>query len=201
MSIYSNIFDEVEQTYEGCVLKVWEKKVYNETDFMALVWDEETQSVQKIIYDSTRALGWGSANVDVTPEVARKVYNYYKKQAINLLPLYIEHEKNSIQEGSLVKIYKGNRLRKGTIGKVFWVGESFNQYTNCFEERVGMLVSGKHKIYIPKSYVKILKPNDIHLNRSQRKKVIEEIAYNKCPGWVQYVLDKKVNKSFKEKGN
>lgn len=57
-------------TYEGCVLQIFERNGYDDSDFYAIVWDETDQCTKDVCYATTR--GWTYANgaeVDATPEV------------------------------------------------------------------------------------------------------------------------------------
>jgi len=66
------------ERYEGRVIALREINGYNDSDFYATVWDDETEKPKRIEYASTR--GWSYPNhatfVDATDEVIEK-YNEY----------------------------------------------------------------------------------------------------------------------------
>src|SRR5262245_8797785 len=60
-------------SYEGAVLQTWENNGYDDSDFLAAVWDEDTQKVKSVTYATTR--GWtyhNGASVDATNDVLAK---------------------------------------------------------------------------------------------------------------------------------
>ena len=56
-----SIFLNGKEIYKGCVISLWERNGYNDSDFYASVWDEETKSIKEYEYDTTRFAGGGSA--------------------------------------------------------------------------------------------------------------------------------------------
>lgn len=193
MAVYSNIYGEITNHYEGCVLKVWEHNMYDDSDFLALVWNDEEQKVEQIMYDTTRCGGSGRAEVDVTLETAIKVYKYYKNLTLLNVPAMIRSQRNKVDKGREVEVIKGRKVKKGTSGKVFWIGDVYNQYNYSYETRVGFITQQNEKVFVPISYVKTIDGHKVKLSSKERKKAISSLAFSKCPGWVQYVLEKRVS--------
>lgn len=70
------------ETYVGCVIELGEYNGYHDSDFYAIVWDNEEGKTKQITYASTR--GWSYPNyatfADATDEVLEKYYAYKKHQ-------------------------------------------------------------------------------------------------------------------------
>jgi hypothetical protein len=65
------------ETYKGAVLRLGERNGYHDSDFYAVVWDEEAQTVRTVEYATTR--GWtyhNGADIDASREVIEKAVAY-----------------------------------------------------------------------------------------------------------------------------
>ena len=71
------------ETYVGCVIYLGEHNGYHDSDFYAIVWDDENEKAKKVEYASTR--GWSYPNyatfADATEEVLEKYAAWQKHQA------------------------------------------------------------------------------------------------------------------------
>lgn len=68
----------IKARYEGCVLDWYEHNGYDDSDWYAICWNEEKQTIDKVLFDTTRCACSGHAEIDATPEVLRKVYHYWR---------------------------------------------------------------------------------------------------------------------------
>lgn len=106
--------------YTGRVIMTRERNSYHDSDFYAVVWDDETESLKNVDYHTTRGASTGWAKVDATPEVLEK-YEIYKKavkdfyREVDMLEESLENRK-----GDFVNITRGKE--KGKSGEVFWIG-------------------------------------------------------------------------------
>lgn len=138
-------------TYVGCVISVWEKNGYDDSDFYAEVWDEETQSIKTIEYASTR--GWcypNGARIDATPEVIDKVRAYLKKKNLEALQMKEKQEAHTVYKDKLIKVVKGKKVPVGTIGKVFWIGTKqygYSKWTQVTKIGIKVLDSEGNPIF------------------------------------------------------
>lgn len=67
----------VRESHVGVVISLRERNGYDDSDFLATVWNETEQKVEELEYASTR--GWSYPNhaaIDATPEVLEKVVQY-----------------------------------------------------------------------------------------------------------------------------
>ena len=104
------------QQYVGCVLETFERNGMEDSDFMAVVWDEQAQCVKTIQYATTRAWTYcNGAVVDATPDVVEKALRYEIARAI---PQYIANDRESAAtpaKGRICRVVKGRKIAKDEI--------------------------------------------------------------------------------------
>lgn len=111
-------------SYKGAVLDTRERNGYDDSDFYARVWDEESGTVKDIEYATTRGWTYGnSADIDATPEVVAKANAYYAKLALGRLKEAAAVAARTPAIGKTVKVVKGRKVPLGTVGEVFFYGE------------------------------------------------------------------------------
>ncbi len=132
-----------EISYEGCVLRISEKNGYDDSDFYALVWDEESQSTKSIMYATTR--GWTYNNwavVDATDEVKAKVYEQGLKVGYaNAVSENITQAKQVAKGKRVVKVKGIVRTGKGKEGTIFWIRDDRRT-----EPKLGLWKTGTFRI-------------------------------------------------------
>jgi len=122
---------EIKTSYEGCVLKTYEENGYDDSDFIAMVWDETTQSIKHVEYATTR--GWtyhNSAKIDATEEVKEKARAYAIKQNFEKLKKSYEKQSLTPDKNKIVKVVKGRKVPKGLEGVILWIKEETYNYHN-----------------------------------------------------------------------
>lgn len=133
-----------EESWTGLVLRIGEHNWYDDSDFFALVWDEEQGKIREIEYGSTRSWTYhNGAKVDATDEVRAKAVAW---QAEQYFELYVEKARAAAEE-ELRRIDLGMEVRslttrgknKGVVGTVEWIGN--NSYGPGM--RVGIHVDGE----------------------------------------------------------
>lgn len=181
MSVIAGIYGKTEPEYVGCVLNVWERNGYNDSDFYATCWDRESGKIVEVEYDTTRAGGGGYADIDATIDVLRQVYRYYKRLGRDHFDSVtnIENAKK-VKKGDTVKVIRGRKVKKGTIATVFWVGTCYNPYSRINENRVGLEIDGKRQ-FINLDYVEVIDWETRLLKGKDRKKAIRNFAVNSMP--------------------
>lgn len=140
----------------GATIKLEEKNGYHDSDFYAIVWDEATQSVKKIMYDTTRMGGTGSAKVDVTSDNLKKANIYIARQSYytNLKKGYLK----DLKVGNFALVVSGRKVKKGLQVKILDIKE--NQYDR-FNQRILVELPSKEKIW---TYANNLKVVDLNIN-------------------------------------
>ena len=176
---------ETKESYVGRVLETYEENGYHDSDFYAVVWDDETESIIHKQYATTRfySNGYG-AKVDATPEVIAKATAERKSRFLKSAIEADEETAKTVAKGKMVEINRG-RKNRGVIGEVFWVGnpEKFSYYAK--EHRsVGIKLNnekddnGKFKnVVFAYDYNCDVVNYESHLTD---KKHLEEIATNKA---------------------
>jgi hypothetical protein len=121
---------ETKETYVGRVLETYEENGYHDSDFYAIVWDDETNSLIHKQFATTRfySNGYG-AKIDATPEIVEKATAERKNRFLKSAIENDEEKAKTITKGKMVEINRG-RKNRGIIGEVFWVGnpEKFSYY-------------------------------------------------------------------------
>lgn len=100
-----------ETSYEGVVLSLHERNGYDDSDFYAMVWDEETGRVKSVEYATTR--GWtyhNGASVDATDEVRAKAVAWKTKM---LFDSYVREELVTVHEGDMIRSTTTRGKNKG----------------------------------------------------------------------------------------
>ena len=185
MAVQTWIYGEPDVQYEGCVIGTYEHNGYHDSDFYAVVWDEEKQAVTEVEYDTTRCGGGGRAEIDATDEVLRKVYQYYKRMGRSRFDGYSNEEQaKQFGKGDMVVVIRGRKIPKGTVGKVFWIGDCYNQYSYRTEKRVGIEVDGERK-FLPMEYVERYNWEAHLITGKDRKRKIRNFAINSMPSYYR----------------
>ena len=121
---------ETKETYVGKVLETYEENGYHDSDFYAVVWDDETNSLIHKQFATTRfySNGYG-ATIDATPEIIEKATAERKNRFLKSAIEADEETAKTVAKGKMVEINRG-RKNRGIIGEVFWVGnpDKFSYY-------------------------------------------------------------------------
>lgn len=109
----------LEETFKGCVIRIFEKNGYDDSDFFATVWNEEKQQFENIEYSTTRAWCYpNNAIVDATPEIQTKWDIMCRESEQKRRKAMIENEKHIPRIGKNVQVVKGRKVPIGTIGTI-----------------------------------------------------------------------------------
>jgi hypothetical protein len=109
-------------THVGLVLETREWNGYDDSDFYAIVWNEEKGESERVDYASTR--GWtypNGAKVDATPEVREKYEAYMRRLRDAARQAAADEEARRPCRGKQVKVVRG-RKHYGQTGRIFWQG-------------------------------------------------------------------------------
>lgn len=189
MAVVTNIYGDKTPEYVGCVMDTYERNGYNDSDWYAVCWDEEKQDVVHVNYDTTRCGGGGYAKIDITSENLLKVYRHYKASQKK----WFDEVANPAQaklptKGDTVKVVRGRKVPKGTVGKIFWIGSSFNKYSYRVEERVGIEV-GDARVFLPQEYVEVVGWESRLATGKVRKKKIQQLTVDSLPVHLRGYFD------------
>lgn len=141
--------------YEGCVLDEGEINGYDDSDFYAVVYDRESDSVKRVTYASTRYAGGGRCAIDATPEVKalaaealrRRLFAEWKARNEEQATVpTVGREVRFVKGRPTVKLADGSRekVALGTVGTVKQRQERRSQYgTWSYGFRLAVTVSGE----------------------------------------------------------
>ena len=142
MPIFTPIYSELDadgnrkiaerkETYVGKVLETYERNGYNDSDFYAIVWDDEKNDLIHKEVATTRFYSEGyGAEVDATDEVKEKALAVRKAYYLKFTTESAVEKAKTIERGKMVEVTSG-RKNRGVMGEVFWVGhpEKFSYYS------------------------------------------------------------------------
>lgn len=165
---------------EGRVLSTYERNHYDDSDFYAVYWDEESQSVQEKEIGSTRgAAGW-PYNVydlphDADEETVAKAEAYLRRVYAQARADVLNAEAKVPEKGRRVRLtrdvkFHGDVYAEGTEGVVFWHGldrYKTSRWTSAY--RVGIEADGV-KFFAAADAVEVIDPevvtaDDVEINR------------------------------------
>lgn len=110
---------EVTKTYEGSVLCRRESNGYHDSDFYAIVWDEEEQTLSRVVYATTRGPTNATCAVDATEEVKEKardwLHDWARRESLRTQRANAE----KIVPGRRVKVVRGRKVPIGTVATVY----------------------------------------------------------------------------------
>ena len=111
----------METTHVGVVLALGEMNGYDDSDFYAVVWTGT--GTERVEYASTR--GWtypNGAAVDATPEVLAAYEAHCEAARAARRAAEEAAEAATPRKGRVVKVVRGRKVPKGTVGTVIWYG-------------------------------------------------------------------------------
>lgn len=112
-----------EKVHAGKVVDTREYNGYDDSDFYAVVWTDV--GPVNVFYATTRAACYGSATVDATPEVMAAYKAHLAEDAKKDAAVRAAREAATPAKGKTLKVVKGRKVPKGTVGTCIWVGAGF----------------------------------------------------------------------------
>lgn len=188
MAVKTWIYGKPDIQYEGCVIDTYEHNDPWDSDWYAVCWDRERQEPVRVQYNTTRCGSGGDAEIDATEDVLRELYNYYRRVERKWFDeTRNEEQAKEIRKGDMVKVVRGRKIPKGTVGKVFWIGETYNRFSREYENRVGIEVGGDRK-FLPAEYVENTEWEQRLLHGKDRKQEIRRLVMNRIPIHYRHVF-------------
>jgi hypothetical protein len=153
------------ETYEGAVLAVTGRDVRVMSDVWdwvtyARVWDGETVREVPIGYADMGG-AFGEATVDATPEVlaavaaaAEVAAAAAEKAARARTVARMVDEAETVKVGREVTVVKGRKLKVGTAGRVFWLGDG------RFGMRAGLELATGERVFTALTNLAVTNPDE-----------------------------------------
>lgn len=129
MAVHMERNGETEVTFVGRVLAKRERNWHDDSDFYAVVWDDEAGRTREVEYATTR--GWtynNGAKVDADDETLEKYRAYLVERETARLVGDAMARLTEVKRGATVRLTRAVRTRKngafdkGDEGTVFWHG-------------------------------------------------------------------------------
>lgn len=182
MAVRTNIYGKGDTVlYEGCVVNTYEHNMAWDSYWYAVCWDRERQELVEIEYDSTACGGGGSAEIDATEEVLREMYRHYRQEGREYFDGVLNEKwAKDFSVGDEVLVTRGRKVPKGTVAKVFWRGQTRNNYTRQMEDRCGVEFAGQ-RVFLPSEYCQRTDWERHLLHGKARKQAIRNFAINTMP--------------------
>lgn len=149
------------ETWKGCVLWTGEHNWHDDSDFYAVVWDEEAGQTREIEYASTR--GWtyhNGATVDADDETRTKAEAYLAR---------IRHEHEVIRRamaaalpavGKEVRSLTTRGKNKGVVGMVRRIQPDQYRRSQWAPDVAAIEVAGEDKYrYLPVNRIEVINPD------------------------------------------
>lgn len=167
--------DDFRREYIGATLQTYEHNGYDDSDFMAIVWDEAKQTIKTVCYATTR--GWtylNGATVDATPEVLAKAQKHRYEMLVGLNVDASERDSKVPKTDRRCRVTRGRKVPQGTEGIVFWIGPdryASSRWATVY--RAGIKLDDGRKMFVPLDYLQVCFP---HLYRLTEAEVRERMG-------------------------
>lgn len=111
--------------YVGKVIREYERNGYDDSDFYAVVWDEEKQEPRHVMFATTRAWTYAcGCIIDATPDVIEKYNDWCKRHDAAWAAYHKMEAKYIPTKGKTIRSTTRRGKAKGKQGLVTWVGGS-----------------------------------------------------------------------------
>lgn len=115
---------EMIERYHGRVIREYERNGYDDSDFVAVVWDDEVNHPKHVVYATTRAWSYAcSCSIDATPEVMEKYTTWMKIQSEKKRVYDQQVKEFTPQVGKLARSLTVRGKAKGFVGEIIWQGD------------------------------------------------------------------------------
>lgn len=169
-----------QRSYVGAVLATYERNGYDDSDFLAVVWDGE--QVTTCEYASTR--GWtyhNHAAIDATPQARGAALAWYRQRLLPRLIVAEQARTTVPRVGRQVRSLTRRGKNVDIAGEVRWIGP--DRYARDGGERVGIQVAGEDGLrFLPARSVTVLDPEPVD------EQALRTFAETTRPDW-RHALD------------
>jgi hypothetical protein len=159
-------------TYEGAVLATFEKNGYDDSDFYAIVWDDEKGQTKVVEYATTR--GWTYPNgavVDATDEVKAKAREWARGQLFDRKLARDRFEARQLKVGRKVRAFKGRKVAVGTEG---WVAALV---AGAYGDRAALQVDGR-LVYVAVANLEVVDAEQYFTDEAELRERADRQAAN-----------------------
>ena len=130
--------EDFQVSFVGCVLATRERNWHDDSDFYAVVWNQEKGRCETVTYATTRCGGtdYNGAKVDATDQVCDQVKVWLRGLMLETMRLHDSEKASKAEVGRLVRIVHGRKDRRGLVGRVVreWWGSFAPVYRNGYNK-------------------------------------------------------------------
>jgi hypothetical protein len=184
-----------EPRFVGAVLATREINMHDDSDFVAVVWNEDMQRVQRVCYATTRCANWGSATIDATPEVQAAVRNWAVQRLRAMIRKEADQECCEISANRLVRSVSA-RSRKFPLDQTGYCNEPYSN-------RYGQLVvdidptDGGPRLYgIPLQQLALVNPSMYRLTDDALDEIVDAIVARNDAAGLASILTAEDGRTF-----
>lgn len=171
---FQNAQHYVKEFYTGCVLDTLEHNHYDDSDFDAIVYDVETNSIKTVEYGTTRFWTYlNTAWIDATDEVKERAAIVNEQGWRVSIQKWAEADSQKVKEGRWVEVVAGRKIAHGTLGLVVYRCKS--KFSTKWDEKFSLklqLQDGSTvwtdernvKVHEPKNYMPTAEEMDKNAN-------------------------------------
>lgn len=152
-------------THVGLCIRDYERNGYNDSDWYMIIWNPVEKRPETLEFASTR--GWSypcyGSKPDATPEILAAYQAWEKEYAESQRRALEAAEAKLPKVGRAVRVVKGRKLPKGTVGRVFWTGcnQFRTYYRNGYNqpnqfERLGIQLEDGSKVFMAGANVEVV---------------------------------------------
>lgn len=174
------------KSYDGCVIRTWERNGSWDSDFFADCVNIETGEIDCVEYDTTRCGGCGTAEVDLT----ETNFRLYQMASYNrVIKKALEVDRNNatkVEVGKIVKVVKGRKVPIGTVGTVFWQKEvNYDRYGRWYnaQMRIGIKDEKGNVWWLNQQNVVVENPEQY---RKTPQQIIREVKNKRSKTYQQF---------------
>jgi hypothetical protein len=180
------MFRDGQKVYEGHVLAVGEMNYHDDSDFYAVVFDEEDGRVKRVSDGTTRYAAPPNARVDATEEVQARAEKALAEYFFNEVRSDAAYHATKVSVGKRVKAVRGRKVKVGTEATVFWMGwNDFRpRFANSYsakregvnEDRVGVRLDDGTTVFADKANFEVVDPGDEMPSEAQMRETAARMA-------------------------
>jgi hypothetical protein len=121
-------------THQGFCLQDREENGRDDSDFYMVVWNPDKKEPEKKYFGTTRSWSYPTlaSHVDATPEVRAAYEEWSTERNREIRQAEQERQARIPGRGKTLKVVKGRKVPKGTVGVCIWTGNGH------WGERVGL---------------------------------------------------------------
>jgi len=181
MSVFMQRDGKIEEMFKGKVLATRERNYHDDSDFIAIYWDEGKKAIKEFEYATTRFWSYNNeAMRDATEEVQAEAQKYLEDVYFEMLVKENDEQAERVAEGKQVVVVKGRKVKKGTIGVFFWSREE--NYMGNHVTKIGIRDANNNVFWSYLHNVKVNNPDQYKKTEQELKEIAVKAASKRAWG-------------------